>query len=341
LWLVLLGIVLELAPATASTVGLVPLQDRTGEPRAAAAVHSEIRRGLGQREDLTDPVTMRNNLRRLRVRDLRQASSETVREIATGVGADYLVSVVLHEAWRDGVPRLTLTARAYLGDTGEPFWEGMESASGYDRRGVLGLGEVYTTGAMAQWVVGRLVEAFFTFSEPLGSPPPSTSKLSGTEALGTLAIIPFEGLTADRATANAEAVTEVVRTVAFRYGMRLVSPNCVAQALRQQRILSWGGAPVWARRALEEGCGADTILTGTVEAFEINEGGAGPEPRVALSMRLLNAHTGELIWSHGVERDAAKHPGLFATRRVYSLGNLTERLTEALTDRLLEFVSGG
>ena len=63
----------------------------------------------------------------------------TAYENLEDLGADWMLSVTVHHAERQDVPRLSLSARAYRGSTGEMFWAGLRAATGADRRRVLGL----------------------------------------------------------------------------------------------------------------------------------------------------------------------------------------------------------
>ena len=131
-------------------------------------------------------------------------------------------------------------------------------------------------------------------------------------------------------------MTEALRAIAYRHGLQLVSPNDVSGTLQRQAAIQWGGVPVPVREELQMRNGADAILTGAVEAFEINNSPDGPRPRISLSLRLVDARSGRLLWAGGLERDVADHPGFFGTRRIYSLGALTEQVVETLTRRLLQ-----
>jgi hypothetical protein len=146
-------------------------------------------------------------------------------------------------------------------------------------------------------------------------------------------LVPLAGLAKYSATVSAEAVTEAVRATAFRYGMQLLSPNGVSRALRRGRAV-WGEVDEPTRVALRESLGADKILTGVVEDYHPGSG-SDPKPRVRVALRLVDARTGHLLWSKGIERDGADRPRLFKTGRIYSGGVLSRRVVESLLQQIL------
>jgi hypothetical protein len=152
--------------------------------------------------------------------------------------------------------------------------------------------------------------------------------------LGRVAIIPFAGSTKQRATLNAETVTEAVRSQLFKAGVDLVSPNLAYEILRQQQSGRWDGVTAESWTALHTTAGADAILTGEVEIYALGGSEFVPQPRVAVAMRLLDAATGRILWTGALERTGWDGQSLLGLGRVYSRGALTERIMKILTKRL-------
>ena len=164
---------------------------------------------------------------------------------------------------------------------------------------------------------------------------PDGPRQSAGAALGFLAIVPFAGLTASDATANAETATEAARAAVHRLGARPVSPGCTNEVLRRQRLVGWGGVDADARSALRGLCGADAILTGSVELYDVGQGEQEPEPRVAIALRLVETETGRIVWTGAAERRGWDRQGLFRLGRVYSRGALTEEMMDSLARSLV------
>ena len=183
---------LWLAPVTAgaTSIALLPLQDRTGDRQAIAAVDQHLMSKLLNLGGIVNPGEVRDSLRQLRVRRVDTVSPDILRRVGRGVQADWLISVTLHEANSEDVPRLTLSARAYLTETGELFWAGFQSGSGLGPRTVLGLKEIRTVDSLAGWVVTRLFEDLEKGSQDLESKGHSR-ETAQAQKLGRVAVVPI------------------------------------------------------------------------------------------------------------------------------------------------------
>jgi hypothetical protein len=125
-----------------------------------------------------------------------------------------------------------------------------------------------------------------------------------------------------------------VRAQLFRSGIDVVSPNLAFDILRQQQSGRWDGVTARTWSALRSLAGADTILTGEVESYELGGSEFAPRPRVVLAMRLLDAATGRILWTGSLERTGWDSQSLLGFGRIYSRGALTQRIVSILTKRL-------
>lgn len=304
-------------------IGFLALQDRTGDAAGAAAVGEALRAELGRRGRLVDPDETRDALRRLRIRNGDRVAPLLLRQLGSQLRADWLASATLHEAERSAVPGLTVSLRLYSAATGELIWAGFRGESGLDRRTLLGLGAIAELEALAPLVVRDLLREL-----PSAAAPRETR----SSRLGTVALVPFTGSTAWHPTLGAEAVTEATQAQLLADGVRLVSPNRLHDVLRRLQAGQWGGVTVGTLAALESAA-ADTVLTGTVEAYELG-GGDEPEPEVAVALRLLQAATGRILWTGASERRGGDRQGLFRRGRIHSRGALAASVVQELTRRL-------
>jgi TolB-like protein len=322
------------APAPAEVIAMLPVQNRAGDRPATSAVTVALRSELESRGEVVTESTTRDALRRLRVRNGDAASPEVLRGLAAELAADWLVSSSVHDAERRDVPRLAISIRAYRGATGELLWSGFEGCSGLDSRKALGLGAVSELEALAPRVVKRLSEGF---GEATGAAGPGSSRTRGAAPAypGSVAIVPFASTTRRRAALSAETVTEAARAVAIARGIRTVSPNCASDVLRRQGEIRWGAVDAPTRTALRTNCGADLILTGKVEVYDVGGAQLEPEPRVTVAMRLVDAESGRIVWTGAAEREGWDRSRLFRAGRIHSRGELAERLLDDLTKSLL------
>jgi hypothetical protein len=89
------------------------------------------------------------------------------------------------------------------------------------------------------------------------------------------------------------------------------------------------------RTALCSEVAADVFFTGVVENYEFVRFGPEPEPRVALSVRLLDGHSGRILWMGGEEREGWDRQRLFGRGRIYSAGRLAEEMMQSLVASLV------
>jgi len=329
--LALFGATVACALSGEGRVALLPIQDRAGDTEAAATTLWVLHDVLSQQGDLVDPARIRDTARRLRMRNPETADPEDLRQVGQELGADWIVSTTIHEAVRGEVPRLTISSRIIESETARLYWTGFAGGSGLDNRGLLEIGVVYELEELAEIVTRRLFEDLYL------DPSTTTAQLEafeGTEShLGRVAIVPFAGLARSQATVSAEAVTEAVRSTAHRRAVNLLPANQVSQILREG-LVTWGEIDAESRETLHRSLGADTILTGTVEAYEVG-GGAEPRPRVMIAVRLVDARSGKILWADGLERDGWYRQRLFRRGRIYSGGTLTKKVTDSLLQRVL------
>jgi len=305
----------------------VLMQDRAGDRVTALALEEALGREIRlQGRELVDPGRARRTLRRLRLRDPDAASPEMLRRLGETLGVDWLVLGTLHDVVRRGTPRVAVSARVYSRQTGELLWAGFESGAGVDHRGAFGLGAKDRPEGLVPVVVKRLVADLEV--DRTTAHGPTLARLGG------MAIVPFESV-ADEGTPVAATVTEAARATMFRYGARLVSPGCTSEILRRCQEGFWGGVTGETRKELQNKCGADTILTGSVVSYETTGLAQEPEPQVAFDVRILDAGSGRITWVEVLERGGWDRQGPFRTRRFYARGALAEWMMGRFARRLL------
>ena len=319
--------------AAANVIALLHVQNAAGDSEATSTLDRTLRFELSRFGSLAGPERTRDALRRLRIRSADQAVPALLQLLGEELAADWLIAASLHDTERRAIPRCTMSLRIYSTATGELMWTGFQGGSGIDRRKVLGLGTTEEMDELIPLVVRDLLEELPTNGGVSSGIDTKESKRYRS-GLGKVAIIPFSGSTRKRPTLNAETVTEAVRSQLFSSGVDLVSPNLSYEVLRQQQSGRRIGVTAESRMTLHTDAGADTILTGEVEAYELGGSEFEPRPRVAIAMRLLEADTGRILWAGELERSGWDGQSLLGLGRVPSRGALTERITEILTRRL-------
>jgi len=317
-------------------LALAPLDDRQGDRSAASAAEAAVRDELETAFDLVAPVQLRDAQRRGRIRSVDGATADELAGLGRETGAGRIITVTLHQALRQTVPRIALSGRAYDTATGELVWAGFESESGLDGRTLLGFGVVDELDVLAARSARRLIGDYL---EAVGSRPRRGRGVRRDQAagaaLGRVAIIPLGAVT-DRAGTNAaETATEALRAVLYDAGIELASPVLVAEALRELRFTGWGGVDAATRGALRRTLGVDHLITGSLESYDAAGSEREPEPRVALGLRLLDTASGRIVWIGGGERGGWDGQGPFQTGRTYARGDLTLHILRDSVKRLL------
>lgn len=329
----LLGFLCLEGSAGARVIALFPIQNPAGDSEAASTADRSLRFELSNYGLLVGPERTRDALRRLRIRSGDHAAPALLRLLGEELEADWVVSASLHDTERRTVPRLAMSLRIYSSATGELTWTGFEAGSGLDRRKLLGLGTIDEMDSLIPLVVRDLL-AELASTEERGEAASSPARRGSRASLGKVAVVTFSGSTRFRPTLNGETVTEAVRAQLFRSGIDVVSPNLAFDILRQQQSGRWDGVTARTWSALRSLAGADTILTGEVESYELGGSEFAPRPRVVLAMRLLDAATGRILWTGSLERTGWDSQSLLGFGRIYSRGALTQRIVSILTKRL-------
>lgn len=106
--------------------------------------------------------------------------------------------------------------------------------------------------------------------------------------------------------------------------VNLVEPGEVQQFILRSRIRVPSQLDLDSIREASRQLNADGIIFGTVNEYNIITTDLGPLPAVSLSLRLVNANTGEIAWSSTFSLQGDFKETVFGIGRVNSLGELAE-----------------
>lgn len=318
---------------------LLPVQDRVGDPALTTVIHDTFEAELAESHQLVRTPEMRDVLRRLRIRDVKLAAPAQLDRLASELGVEWFLSSTLHEAILDPVPQITVSARLYRAGVPELAWAGFDAASGIDEQRWLGLGGTADAFELARQVALRLAESALGRAGEGRRARDSDSKNGfrsrRLEASPTTlaAIVPFDSVSGPNSGVAAEIVTEATIAALYELGIRLLSPSAVDEIQRERGRLWRGELDAPTRQALNRQGGVDWVLTGTVEVY-VSERSLRPDPRVALSARLLEAASGRILWMDGRDRRGARPGSLYDTGRIYSAGALANEIVRAFVAEL-------
>jgi hypothetical protein len=310
---------------------LLPLQDRTGSPDAAAVVEETFRQLLSIHHDLPDAVAVRDRLRRLRIRNPAAILPEFLKPFAPGDGRVRFFSTTLYRAEAGRYANVTVAARVLDPDSSRIVWSGFRAVCGRDSPGWFERGHLEDLSLVILEAVGDLVADFEgsgTVSKTLVEPAQHAflRDLPSIEELGTIAVIPFENGT--REIGAGEMVTDLAVAVLQRRGATLLAPGFVEEVIRRGRGVRFGGIDRQLRTTLGGVGEVDVFFTGMVEQFKVAAGGGVQE--VALSARLVDARTGRILWMAGMEKRGSDPDTLFPLHRAWTTDQMAEEMMESL-----------
>lgn len=322
---------------------LLPLQDRNGDTALAQRV-SEILRGELERSlSLSSGEGLRDEMRRLRIRDAGDIDPTDLRLLAERFGVTWMFSATLHAATRMPEPSIVISAWMDRVEENTLTWAGFESLAGLSTRRSLDRDRVVEIEPLAELAIRRLVaDLLHTLETDRGQPVGATPDREGflleplnLERLGTVAVVPFESITDFRPAESAELITALGRATLHRNGARVLHPGRVNAILRRRGVFMRGELDPLARAAMRVGGGAKHILTGTVETY-VSPANIEPNPHVEFSARLVEVDGGRIVWIGGQDREGWEHPGFFELGKVYDAGTLAETMMQSLVTGFLQ-----
>lgn len=320
--------------ALADSVALLPVRQGVRIEGLGARFEQAVTAELARGATVIDAERTRSALRAERLRNVDAAPPDQLRAIAAALGADWLVSVAIHDAPEQLVPDLTVSARLYDGRTGRMAWAGAVARSGLDRRGLLGIGAIAELADLLPPVVTELLAGVELSSAA------ADRKAGVAAATDLVGIVPFTVNEVEDGLEVAAAATETMRALLAAAGIPLAEPGCVTRALRGPGGIQWGELSAEVRTELRDACGAGRLVTGSVERWEVR-GGSSPEPVVAVAVRLLDAESGRILFVGSLEAGGWDREGWFGRGRVHSRGAHLRHLLERIATRMLVAGSGG
>ena len=334
---------------------LLPLQDRVGVSELTELAETLLRRELETQADLAETETVRAVLRSMRVRDASNEPPDRLAAVAERLGADWFFIATLHEAKagreprrEDGgplegsqfddagdTPQLVISARVLRSHSPKLWWAGFDGASGRDGEWAFGLGKIESLAELMRGVVSGIVEAAVETREPRRRTRLRSGKggylrsPGGPDPPETVAVIPMDSVADLDPGASAEVATAALYAALEDFGFKTLLPGFVRAIREDTGPIQHGGASRAEWQALASEGEADWVATGTVETY-LRGHGRTPSPRVAFSVRFLDAGDGRIGWSHGGDLAGEDTAAVFDRGRIYSTGDLTYEMMRSL-----------
>jgi hypothetical protein len=154
--------------------------------------------------------------------------------------------------------------------------------------------------------------------------PYTSQSLKGGKGL-KMAILPFDNLSDDQ---GAGKTMENLALVEFlkRSPAKIIDPGEVSAALLQERVRLATSIPKETIRSLGANLDVDLFLVGIVHEYGMQRasgaGGSGEIPVVSLTLRILDAETGDIVWAISSARRGNDRETAFGIGRIDSLEQL-------------------
>jgi curli biogenesis system outer membrane secretion channel CsgG len=164
--------------------------------------------------------------------------------------------------------------------------------------------------------------------------PFASKNLSGAEGL-KMAILPFDNLSA---TQGAGKTMENLMLVEFLKNSpaRIIDPGEMTEALSQERVRLATSIPKETIKRLGKSLGANFFIIGIVHEYQMQmasgAGGAGQVPVLSITMRIIDAENGEIVWAINAARRGNDRETVFGIGRVESIDRLAEETSREVAE---------
>lgn len=142
-----------------------------------------------------------------------------------------------------------------------------------------------------------------------------------------MAILPFENLS--KTQGAGKSMESFVLVEFLKYApVKVVDPGEVSAMLSKERVRLATSVPRETLISVGRGLGVDLFMMGTVHDFDMQlatgAGGSGQIPVVSMSLRILDASTGDIVWAGNASRRGSDRETVFGIGRIHSINNLAE-----------------
>lgn len=158
---------------------------------------------------------------------------------------------------------------------------------------------------------------------------------NGSGKLPRIAIIPFDAVGNIRSQDAGRVVTNTVMTYLLSTGLfEVVDPGMLDEALISNQVRITEGLKKDDLTALQKALDLDGVILGLVEEYGDVRIGNDTYPSVSFSARLINAHTGGIIWAGAISKTGADKVSIFDIGRISSMGKLCKSAVRDMASSL-------
>lgn len=309
---------------------IVPFVNYTSSNEASDSLMPLIENQIQSHGFLLVPHdTLRNLMRRKRIRMTGAVPSESAKTLAKSLNLDFLVTGSLDFYEPHTNPEAAISLRVFDCHRLQVVWASSSSVTGKDSEGMFGVGRVGSISALSRSLVEKLFKDFpsdnnNSFARQRGETTNSDywKQTQKNTTSGRVAIIPFDNFS--NYLRAGDITSGILLSELWAQGHQVVEPGDVQAVLAELRAYPRGELSIQDAAGLHDRLNVDLIITGSIYRY-ISGMGIGSEsgPEVELSMRLIDAVDGKVASSVSKVRKGSDSEGIFGTGVEYSLGEVT------------------
>jgi hypothetical protein len=311
---------------------VLPFRNLTPEAGAKNSLMPCVLRELGAAGfQVPNEDSVASFLRRNRVRDTGQITSEQAQQLNRESDLAWILLGSIDVYNTKGTPETGLSMRVLNSLTGAVIWADSRYSSGADYAGLLGLGEITSAEKLAALQIHDLVTSLrgWWSAHPDEIRIPENTQSPKTIML----IIPFSNETSLE-TAG-QVADNILLTLLLQRGYAVIEPGVVNEQLSSLGAASQGGIDLATLKILQARYNADYCITGIVDLYqEVSQSESGETPVVQVSVRMLQADTGKMIWARQVEHSGTDYTKVFKLGAVHDAARLLKISLTELVDTL-------
>lgn len=154
-----------------------------------------------------------------------------------------------------------------------------------------------------------------------------------------LAILPLENFSPSERASKKVSDIFLVEFLKMK-NIYLIEPGNIEIALADERIRNTSIMPMKTVKVLADRLNADLIMIGSILEFEMQQsrGGTGTVPMLSLTLRILDARTGNIVWAANVNSRGDDKEKLFGIGKIHSLDKLVETTAKEIVYEFSRFI---
>src|SRR6266545_2817258 len=327
-----------LSGAGTETVVVLPFTNLSGVERAPSEIAASFCRRIARKGYSTAPADeVEAFLAAERVRYLDSLSGRVREKLLSKFGASAVIFGTVY-SFAEGENAIVGLSARMLRTDGGVAWAGVAALSGEETEGLLGLGRVSSTAAIAEKAVERLLRNFpapgksaklvSARARPLARAGPVTYRASTLESgrVHTICLLPLENRSSARFAPRAVGELLSQRLGASKT-FRVVEPGNFREAMAASGVRGVKTGDPAELAKLSKALGTSLFLRGTIYVFKDGSPrNAAISPELDLDLALVDAAAGRIVWTSRLSRSGRDYEGLLELGAISNIVTLADQV---------------